>query len=296
MTFDLRRWLREPLLHFLILGALLFLLFHFVKGGSATKQNEIVISNGTVRTIFEGFQRVWKRPPTQQELDSLVQDYIKEEIYYREAIANGLDRDDTIIRRRLRQKMEFLADGMGYIKEPTEKDLQSYLQKHPEKFRIETRYTFSHVYLNPDRHPNSLQHDATELLSKLQNAGSSVDASKYGDSFMLGYFFSNQPESNVARTFGDQFAKQLSKLETGKWVGPIESGYGQHLVLISDRTEGRTPPLSEVRKQVQSEWMTDEAKQTSEKFYESLRSRYTIKIEQPQKSSSGNANASEARK
>jgi parvulin-like peptidyl-prolyl isomerase len=109
---------------------------------------------------------------------------------------------------------------------------------------------------------------------------------------MLGYYFSNQSESNVARTFGDQFAKQLSQLETGKWIGPIESGYGQHLVLISNRTEGRTPPLSEVRKQVQSEWMTDEAKQTSEKFYESLRSRYTVKIEQPKKSSAGNANAS----
>jgi parvulin-like peptidyl-prolyl isomerase len=109
---------------------------------------------------------------------------------------------------------------------------------------------------------------------------------------MLGYYFSNQSESNVARTFGDQFAKQLAQLQTGKWVGPIESGYGQHLVLIGNRTEGRTPPLSEVRKQVQSEWMTDESKQTSEKFYENLRSRYTVKIEQPQKSDSGNANAS----
>ena len=291
MTFDLRRWLREPLLHFLILGVLLFLLFH-LKGGSGTKQSEIVVTTGTVRTISEGFERVWKRPPTQQELDSLIQDYIKEEIYYREAVANGLDRDDTIIRRRLRQKMEFLADGMGYIKEPTEKDLQLYLQRHPEKFRVENRFTFSQVYLNPEQHQNSLPQDATQLLAKLNNAGNSVDASQYGDRFMLGYYFSNQSESNVARTFGDQFAKQLAQLETGKWVGPIESGYGQHLVLISNRTEGSTPPLSEVRKQVQSEWMTEEAKQTSEKFYESLRSRYNVKIEQPQKTSPGSANAS----
>jgi PPIC-type PPIASE domain len=295
MRFDLRRWLREPLLHFLVLGASLFLLFHFVKGGSGTKQNEIVVTTGTVRTISEGFQRVWKRPPTQKELDSLIQDYIKEEIYYREAMTMGLDREDTIIRRRLRQKMEFLADGMGYIKEPTEKDLQSYLQKHPEKFRVENRFTFSHVYLNPEKHQNSLQQDATQLLTKLNNARNSVDSSQYGDPFMLGYYFSNQSESNIARTFGDQFAKQLSNFETGKWVGPIESGYGQHLVLIINRTEGRTPPLSEVRKQVQTEWMTEEAKQTSEKFYESLRSLYTIKIEQPQKSSPGNANASEAK-
>jgi hypothetical protein len=110
MPFDLRRWLREPLLHFLILGALLFLLFHFVKSRSETKQNEITVTAGTVRTISEGFERVWQRPPTQKELDSLIQDYIKEEIYYREAMTMGLDRDDTIIRRRLRQKMEFLAE------------------------------------------------------------------------------------------------------------------------------------------------------------------------------------------
>lgn len=279
MPFDFRKWLREPLLHFTILGALLFLLFHFVKAGSGTKQNEIVVSSGTVKTLSEGFNRVWKRPPTQKELDALIQDYIKEEVFYREAMSMGLDRDDTIIRRRLRQKMEFLADGMGYIKEPTEKDLELYLQKHPEKFRVESRYTFSQVYLNPEQHQNSLQQDVAQLLSKLNNVGNSVDSSKYGDRFMLGYYFSNQSESNVARTFGDQFAKQLSKVATGKWVGPIESGYGQHLVLISNRSEGRTPSLSEVRKQVQSEWMTEEAKQTSEKFYEGLRSRYIVKIE-----------------
>jgi hypothetical protein len=278
MPFVVRRWLREPLLHFLILGALLFLLFHFVKGGSA-KQNEIVVGSGTVKTLSDGFNRVWKRAPTQKELDALIQDYIKEEVYYREAISMGMDRDDTIIRRRLRQKMEFLADGMGYIKEPNEKDLESYLQKHPEKFRVESRFTFSHVYLNPEKHQNSIQQDAAQLLTNLNKAGNSVDASKYGDQFMLGYYFSNQSESNIARTFGDQFAKKLSTLETGKWVGPIESGYGEHLVLLSSRTEGKTPPLSEIRKQVQSEWMTDEAKQTSEKFYEDLRSRYKVKIE-----------------
>jgi hypothetical protein len=191
--------------------------------------------------------------------------------------------------------MEFLADGIGYIREPTEKDLQAYLQKYPDKFRVESRYTFSQVYLNPEKHLNSLQKDADELLTKLRNARASEDASNYGDPFMLGYYFSNQPESNVARTFGEQFAKQLADLETGKWVGPIESGYGTHLVLISQRTSGRIPDLSEVRNDVQQEWMAEAQKTTSEKFYENLRSKYTVKIESPQKSSSSNASASEAR-
>jgi hypothetical protein len=275
MTFSARRMLQEPLLHFLLLGASLFLLFRFVRGGSTTRQNEIVVNAATLQTMSESFQRVWKRPPTQKEMDALVQDYIKEEIYYREGLVMGLDRDDAIIRKRLRQKMEFLADGMGYTKEPTEKDLESYLQKHPEKFRIESRYTFTHVYLNPQT-----QHNASELLVKLNSAGTSADPRKYGDPFANGYYFSNQSETNLSRTFGDEFAKQLAHLEIGKWVGPIKSEKGLHLVLISNRTEGRTPPLSEIRNQVQSEWMTDEAKQTSKKFYEGLRSRYKVKIEQ----------------
>src|SRR5262245_3871019 len=137
MRFDLRRWLREPLLHFLILGALLFLLFHIVNRSNAKTKDEIVVSSGTIRSMSESFQRVWRRPPNQKELDSLVQDYIKEEIYYREALNLGLDKEDAIIKRRLRQKMEFLADDMGYIREPTDQDLQDYLNKHPEKFQVE---------------------------------------------------------------------------------------------------------------------------------------------------------------
>jgi hypothetical protein len=288
MKFYLQRWLREPLVHFLVLGALFFLLFHFAKGSTANKKEEIVITTGTIRTISENFQRVWKRPPSKEELDSLIQEYIKEEIYYREAMALGLDRDDTIVRRRLRQKMEFLAEGMGSIREPTDKDLDTYLKKHPEKFRVETRYTFNQVYLNPDRRKQSIQKDAQELLQEL-NTSKDSDSSKYGDPFMLGYFFSNQPESSIARTFGDQFAKQLSKLETRKWVGPVESGYGLHLVLITDRTEGRLPDLFEVRQEVQREWMAEQQKQTSDKFFEALRNRYSVTIEEPQKSSTSRA-------
>ncbi len=269
----------------------MFLLFHIAKGTSARYHDEIVVAAGTIHSISGNFQRVWQRPPTQEELNSLIQEYIKEEIYYREAMALGLDRDDTIIRRRLRQKMEFLADGIGSIREPTDKELQRFLQNHPEKFRVESRYTLSHVYLNTDRHQNSLHQDAMELLMKFNKAVDSVDPSQYGDSFMLGYYFSNQPESNVARTFGDEFAKQLPSLETGKWVGPVQSGYGFHLVLITSRTEGQLPHLSEVRKEVQREWMAEEQKKSSGKFFESLRSRYTIKIEQPQKSSASSANA-----
>ncbi len=279
----IQRWLLEPLVHFLFLGALLFLIFHVVKGGSTGSKEKVVVTAGTIRTISENFQRVWQRPPASQELQSLVQDYIKDEIYSREAVKLGLDQDDAVIRRRLRQKMEFLSDGIAASAEPSEKELQAYLEKHPEKFRIEPRYSFSQVYLNPDRRGSKITHDSTELLAKLNQAGASVDASEYGDPFMLGYNFSNVPETNVARNFGDQFAKNLAQLEKGKWTGPVESGYGLHLVFINDRTEGEIPVLSDIRNQVQREWMVEQQEQSSEKFFQSLRDRYVVTIEQPSK-------------
>jgi hypothetical protein len=275
-----RRWLREPLVHFLILGLLLFGLFDIVKGSGSAAKNKIVVTSGTVRSLEEYFKRTWQRTPTRQELDSLIQDYIKEEIYYREAVAMGLDRDDSIVRRRLRQKMEFVADGLSTSEEPTDKDLQDYLNKHPEKFRIESRYSFSHVYLNPDRHPNSLDKDAAALLSTLNEAGDSAESGEYGDSFILGYSFSNSSESNVERTFGRQFVDELKKVQTRKWAGPIQSGYGLHFVYVRDRNEGNLPPLSEVREDVLREWMAENQKKAAEKFYEDLRSRYKVEIEQ----------------
>ncbi len=292
MKLNARSWIREPLFHFLVLGALLFLVFHFVKGSSQKSRDEIVVSSGTIRTIVENYHRVWQRPPTQEELDNLVQDHIKEEIYYREALALGLDQDDTIIRRRLRQKMEFLADGIGDIKEPTDQELQSYLEKHPDKFHAESTYTFSHVYLNPERHLNSIQKDTAELLSKLNQAGDSIDTSQFGDSFMLGHYFSNQSESTIARTFGEQFASQLIQLQTDKWVGPVESGYGVHLIKINNRTIGQLPALQDVRKEVQREFMAEQQKQVSEKFFESIRSRYKVRIEPLGTPSKSNAAAS----
>jgi hypothetical protein len=275
------RWLREPLVHFLILGALLFLLFAARKEVSTTGNN-IVVTHGVIQSLSTNFQRVWQRPPTQKELDSLIQDYIKDEIYYREAVSMGLDRDDAIIKRRMRQKLEFLTDSIANVKEPTENDLQKYLSKHPEKFRIEPRYTFSHVYLNPEKHTGQIKQDAEKLLAKLNQLGQIDDSSQFGDPFMLGYYFGQSSESNIARTFGEQFAKGLLTVEAKKWVGPIESGYGLHLVYISDRSEPRTPPLSEVRDEVKRDWLAENQKKSAEEYYENLRQRYSVTIEQPE--------------
>jgi len=288
------RFLREPLLHFLLLGVGLFALFYFVNKESGGDPERIVVTAGQIQRISDGFTRTWQRPPTQEELEGLIQDYIREEVLYREAIALGLDRDDTVIRRRLRQKMEFISEDVASQAEPTDEELRYYLAKHPDKFRLERSFTFSHVYLNPERRGDSLIRDVERVLTELNKGGGNSDVAGLGDNFLLDREFKAASQSEVAKVFGEQFAAQLSQLEPGRWHGPIESGYGVHLVFVHERTEGYIPPLDEVHDAVRREWANDQRIKTNEKFYQSLLERYTVTIEQPEKASGASAATTEA--
>ena len=168
----LRSLLREPLVHFLLLGAALFLLDAWLRPLSASSQgSEIVVGEARIRSLAQNFRRTWQRPPTRPELDGLIQDFVREEVLYREALALGLDKDDTIVRRRLRQKMEFIADEAAALAKPTDQELAAYLAAHAEAFRVEPRATFTQVYLDPRRRAETLEADAKRLLDEL-NAGS----------------------------------------------------------------------------------------------------------------------------
>ena len=156
--------LREPLVHFLVLGAALFLLYKIVADPVGDRSDRIVVTSGHIERLVEGWKRTWQRPPTRKELEGLIEDHIREEILYREARAMGLDRDDTIIRRRLRQKMEFLFEDLGAQANPSDEELQAFLDKNPDAFRVATRVTFSHIYLNRDRRGESATRDAERLL------------------------------------------------------------------------------------------------------------------------------------
>ena len=156
----MNRILREPLLHFLLLGAAIFAAYSLVSQRSGDEPGNIVISAGQVAAIELGFTRTWHRPPTRDELEGLIRDRVREEVYYREAMALGLDKDDTIIRRRLRQKMEFLTDDVVAQAQPTDAELNAYLTAHPDSFRVQREFTFSQVYLNPDKHGEHLARDS----------------------------------------------------------------------------------------------------------------------------------------
>lgn len=274
--------LKEPLLHFLLLGAGLFLAYSLVSRRPSDEPGKIIVAQGQIQHLASSFANTWQRPPTPEELAGLVRDRVREEVYCREAMAMGMDKDDTVIRRRLRQKMEFVSDDIAAQTEPTDADLNSYLLAHPGSFRIEPRLTFRHVYLNPAKHRENLARDIAQLLVRLKQAGGSMDPSTLGDPFLLGNNFTAVPPSEVAKQFGEKFAVKLGELAPGVWQGPIESGYGMHLVLVGERTEGRTPVLAEVRAAVLREWANARRQEANERFYQNLLKRYVVIIESPE--------------
>ena len=275
------RWLREPLLHFLLLGAVIFAAYSVVSKRTSGEPGKIVITQGQIAAMAESFVRTWQRPPTRRELEGLIRDRVQEEVYCREAMALGLDQDDSVIRRRLRQKMEFVTDDVAAQAEPTDAELNAYLSAHPDAFRVEWQFTFSQVYLNPERHGEHLARDTAQLLAKLNQAGGRADVSALGDPFLLEHYFEATPASEIGKQFGEKFAANLSELSPGRWQGPVESGYGQHLVFVSGRTEGRVPELAEVRDAVSRDFANARRLEANRKFYEAMLKRYVVTIERP---------------
>jgi hypothetical protein len=274
------RLLREPLLQFLALGAMLFALYGLAGKRSAEAPEKIVVSASRVANLGDGFARTWRRLPNEQELQGLIEDYIRDEVFYREGRAAGLDRDDVIIRRRVRQKMEFLADDMS-VPEPSDEQLAAYLASNPERFRAEDQLTFHQVFLSATRRANTIDSDSKQIGSILARADGAVDATVLGDPFLLGEEFRNVSPSKVTSIFGESFAKQMSVMEKGRWQGPISSGFGQHFVFISEWVSGNLPRLDAVRPVVHREWANARRLEAEQKLYASLRNRYEIVVEEP---------------
>jgi hypothetical protein len=277
----MKRLVREPLAHFVLLGAALFAVSHIVNKRAGNVPGTVVVTHGQIEHLAAGFARTWQRPPSTEELDGLISGYIREEVYVREAMAMGLDRDDAVIRRRLQQKLEFISDDVAALAEPSDEDLAAFIQAHPDTFRVERRFTFRHVYLDPQRHRSSLGRDAAELLTRLKDGVAKADVSVRGDPFLLAHEFDAVPNSEIRMQFGDAFARALNELRLGEWQGPVESGYGAHLVLVSERTEGRIPALQEIRDAVRREWANAQRLQGDGKFYRALLARYTVTFEPP---------------
>lgn len=273
----MRTLLHEPLLHFVGLGLLLFAWFEW--RGSGSGSSRIVITPGQLEHLASGFARTWQRPPTEAELDALVNDHVREEIATREAVANGLDRDDTIIRRRLRQKLEFLVEDAAEQAPPTDAELRRWMDEHPDAFRTEPQVTFEQVFVSAARRGRRARDDAERILARLHAAGPASGAARLGDPSALPTELRLAPLREVSLTFGEGFARILETVPAGGWAGPIESAYGLHLVRVRELVAAGPPDLAAVRSRVEREVVTERRRRALDEVYRRLLARYDVRIE-----------------
>jgi len=260
---------------------LLFALHAFLTRSSAPGDTEIVITAGKIEHLAGLFARTWQRPPTAEELKGLIDQHVKEEIFSREAMKLGLDREDTIIRRRLQQKMEFIAEDFAAATEPAEQELEAYLDQHPEVFRTDTRFTFRQIFLDPGQRGDSLERDAAALLAKLGETDGAVDRVELGDRTLLPPELTDESMRTIESYFGADFAAALGEAPLGEWTGPIRSSFGTHLVFVAQRAEPSRPELDEVRDQVVREVMNARREEAQRVFLNSLLDKYEVRIEWP---------------
>jgi len=278
----MKRLIREPLLHFFVLGALLFGPYGWLNREGFNAPNEIVVSRGQVLNLTAQFERVWERAPTQQELQGLVDNWVREEVFYREGLAMRLDRDDPVVRRRIQQKVEFIVDSATPAA-PTTEELQRWLDGHADAYRIEPTYSLRQMYFDPARHGERLGADIAAARRAL-DSGKPAE----GDATMLpGALIAGATE--VVRTFGSEFEDALRTLPIGGWHGPVRSGFGLHLVELAEREEGRQAPLADVRAAVERDLIHARTQEANAAFYDRLRANYTVRIEDTRASGTGPA-------
>lgn len=267
------RLLREPLFHFLLIGGLLFIVYTVVSGPAPAPVNRITIGPERVAQLAAGYEAIWKRPPTDSELRVMVDNFVREEVYYREALALGLDRDDTIIRRRLQQKMEFLTDSGVDVIEPAEGQIEAYFQENAGQFQDAPVISLEQVYLGQ---APTAERIATALAAL--KSGKDIDPLSLSDRTMLPYRTLRATDAAIDSAFGSGFFATLEKLPVDEWSGPVASGYGAHIVRISSRQAARVPPLDEVRDEVLREWKAQKAAELREQVYQRLRERYVVEL------------------
>jgi hypothetical protein len=273
-----KKYLHEPLAHFFVIGLLLFVLYGLVNDDSGRSAEEIVISQARLTGLSANFEKTWQRPPTEDERQSLIDAWVREEILYREGIAIGFDLDDPVIRRRVAQKMTFVADGM-VPDSPGDAELEVWLAANVSDYQIPAVYTLLQVYIDPQRHTGDFDDFANSIKINLEDG---ADAKSLGDSTLLPAELRSSSSVELARVFGTEFVSALAELSVGDWQGPIRSGYGLHFVKIDEYVPAREPQLEEVRSAVTRDVLSDQSQKIGEAFYTALRERYTVRIEPPE--------------
>lgn len=277
------RLAREPLVHFVVAGALLFGAYAWLNRGAdegaGSAQRTVRITASEVEWLKQTWARQWQRPPSEEELKGLVAGYLKETLLAREARALGLDENDTVVRRRLAQKMEFMVQDTAQLIEPGEEELRRFYETHHERFQSPARITFTHVYFNRDRRGARTDADARAALQRLAHARA-AGAADHGDRFLGQYDFNDADEQVVAGVFGEAFAGRVFGLDVGKWQGPVESGYGLHLVRIAEKKAAQPREFAAVKDDVLSLWRQQREEQGREQYFAALLQKYDVIVDE----------------
>jgi len=268
----MRRLLREPFLHFALMGGLLFLLYSTVSKKPAQRADEIVLDAQQLAALIHEHTRVLQRQPTPDELSRSVDSWVREEVLYREGLAAGLERGDNVVRRRVVQKMTFLAESMSAAP-PTDAELHTWFGKHAGDYQLESAYSLRQVYFDPTRHGA----DLGAVIARAQSALRADPQAEVGDRTLLPLELEHSSASEVERIFGKQFLTGVAALPHGSWE-QVDSSFGRHLVRLDAHAPARTPKLDEVRAAVERDFARARTEQSVEDFYRRARARYQVRI------------------
>jgi parvulin-like peptidyl-prolyl isomerase len=280
---SIKRIVREPLLHFMVLGAALFALYSYMEADTESGSDyEIALTLDELYQLNSLFEAQWHRSPTPEEFAGMVETKVQQEVLYREALAMGLDQNDEIVKRRMAQKVRFLAEDMAAAQEPSREELQGWYEENSDMFALPKRVSFRHLYFSPDSRGARAHEDAAATLARLE--GQPVDfesAESLADRFMYQDYYADQTSVALAKDFGPQFAVAVGSLPPGSWQGPVESGFGWHLVYIDSVIPGRVPAFDEIEGEVKTAWLGVQKEIGWQKAYEEMRARYTLRIPVP---------------
>ncbi|MDS4041472.1 MAG: peptidylprolyl isomerase [Candidatus Competibacter sp.] len=286
----MKRLLREPLIHFLLVGAALFAAYHYLQPtqSAAPSSKQIQLSVDQLAQLAMLFQSQWRRDPTPEEFSLMVEQKVQSEVLYREALAMGLDKDDEIVKRRMAQKIQFLAEDVAAAREPSTDELRIWFAKNADKFALPKRVSFRHLYFSPDRRGSHARDDAAKALAQL--AGQPEDtklAESLADPFMFQDYYRDRAPDYLGKEFGPQFAQAVEKLPTGSWQGPIASGFGWHLVFVDTVIPGRVPDFEEIEADVKTTWLGEQKALAWDKAYREMRAKYTVLLPVPPEGTNG---------
>jgi hypothetical protein len=273
-----RRILQEPLLHFAVLGVGLFALYGLTAGEAPAASEEIVVDAPRVAALARNFERSWRRAPSVEELDEPVESYVRDEVLYREGLARGLDRDDSVIRSRVLLKMEVLGELPE--SELTDLEAQAWLEANPESYATPARYDVRQIYFDPARRGSRLDSDVGTALRELEREPT-LDPATFGDATLLPGDLGDVARQDVASQYGEDVAAALTNAPAARWFGPVSSSYGVHLVRVEVRQPPRAAMLADVRDAVERDVRSERAQSARDALYLRLRERYTIRMDRP---------------